>query len=339
MLKLKNYWYIAAPSADLKEEPIRCCVEGEILVLFRDASGTSHALEDRCLHRGMALSSGRVRGGCIECPYHGWQYAGDGSLLCVPALCDGEPIPHLKAIRYPVAERDDHIWVWIGDEPPVTEPFHFPRHGEKGWSSFFMHTRFEAPVEACLENFLDVPHTIFVHPGLFRGASQKATRARVRQLRDFVEAEFLDEGALQGLGPRLLFPRGTTMKHTDRFILPSISRVDYAFGDEYGFTITSQCTQRTAGAVDVTTAITWRLPIPRWCDLAVKPFLMRYCRKVIGQDVKMLEIQGRQWKELGASHCHTKADLLGRSISALRRRAAEGLPNAPEVIKEMQLRI
>jgi phenylpropionate dioxygenase-like ring-hydroxylating dioxygenase large terminal subunit len=277
----------------------------------------------------MALSEGRVAGDFIECPYHGWQYDGVGIVRCVPALCDGESLPQPRTMRaYPVIESDEHLWVWISQDPPDGEPFHFPRCGEPGWETFFMHTGFAAPVEACLENFLDVPHTLLVHPGLFRGENPRPTRARVRQFPDAVEAEFLDEQPMQGIGPRLVFPRNTVMRHTDRFILPSITRVDYTFGDQYAFIITSQCTQREEYVVDVTTAITWRLPLPRW---PVRPFLRWYCRRVIRQDVDILKIQGEQIRQFGRTHVSTSADLLGRYIWALRQRAAEGRVTMAEV--------
>jgi phenylpropionate dioxygenase-like ring-hydroxylating dioxygenase large terminal subunit len=221
-----------------------------------------------------------------------------------------------------VVEQDGHLWVWLGGEPPAAGPFHFPHHGEEGWSTVFLHTRFRAPVEACLENFLDVPHTIFVHPGLFRSSRLRRTRVRLQRLPDGVEAEFLDEAPLAGFGPRLMFPRGTVMRHTDRFILPSISRVDYAFGEDYRFIITSQCTQREEHTVDVVTAITWRLPVPRWI---ARPFIGWYCRRVIRQDVDTLAVIGRQIERFGNTCLQTAADLLGRHISRLRRRAAEGM--------------
>jgi len=337
MLKLEGYWYIAAPSVELRARPIARRVEGEALVLFRDSTGAARALVDRCAHRGMALSGGRVADDCIECPYHGWRYDGTGRLRAVPALCDGEPLPQPRSMRgYPTIERDDHIWVWIGSEAPASEPFHFPRHGERGWTSFFMRTRFEAPVEDCLENFLDVPHTMFAHPGLFRGDAQRPVRARVHRWNDGVKAEFLDEPELMGFGPRLVFPRGTVMKHTDQFILPSISRVDYAFGDDYRFIITSQCTQRDEYIVDVTTAITWRLPVP---GAVLRPFLHLYCRRVIQQDVRVLRVVGAQLKLFGKSYVHTDADLLGRHIIALRRRAAEGREAPAEATQEVVLKI
>jgi phenylpropionate dioxygenase-like ring-hydroxylating dioxygenase large terminal subunit len=340
MLILPDYWYIAAPCQDLARKPIRRLVEGEPLVLFRDTAGKPHALRDRCAHRGMPLSCGRVIEDCIECPYHGWRYDGAGAVRAVPALCEGEPLPQPKTMRaYPVVERDEHLWVWLGEDEPAEPPFHFPRCGEPSWSTFFLHTRFEAPVEACLENFLDVPHTLLVHPGLFRGKSQRPTRARVRLGGTWVEAEFLDEQPMQGLGPRLMFPRDTVMRHTDRFLLPSISRVDYTFGDQYAFLITSQCTQREAYRVDVTTAITWRLPVPT--PLA-RPFLKWYCRRVIRQDVDVLKLLGQQIERFGQAYASTAADLLGSHIRGLRRQAAQQprlLSEAPEACEETVLMI
>lgn len=247
----------------------------------------------------------------------------------MPALCEGEELPQPRTMKvYPVAERDDHLFVWIGGEEPREGPFHFPGYGEPGWEGFFMHTRFEAPLEACLENFLDVPHTLLVHPGLFRGNNPRTTRAHVRRFHDAVEAEFLDEQPLQGIGPRLIFPRNTSLRHTDRFDLPSITRVEYTFGDAGAFVIVSQCTQREEYLVDVTTAITWRLPLPRWL---ARPFLRWYCRRVIQQDVAVLKVQGQQIRRFGRSHVSTAADLLGEHIGWLRRRAAAGRQASEEL--------
>ena len=340
MLRLSNYWYIACPSGELKQKPRRFEVEGETLVLFRNSKGEPHALVDRCAHRGMALSEGRVVGDSVECPYHGWCFSGKGRLEKLPALCEGEKLPQTKTMRsFPVAEQDDHVWVWIGSEAPDRPPFRFPHAADPEWDTFFMHTRFEAPVEACLENFLDVPHTIFVHPGLFRSGELNPTQVRVHRTGDSVSAEFLNEAPLTGIGPRLLFPKGTRVRHIDRFILPSITRVDYEFGPEHGFIITSQCTQRSEHVVDVTTAITWRLPRP--ASLAgplLRPFLRWYCQRVIQQDVDVLAVIGKQIERFGTSHMHTEADLLGRHIERMRRRAIEGA-TTPEKVEELTLRI
>ncbi len=328
MIRLANHWYIAAAAGELGETPLRRDVEGETLVLWRDGEGQPRAMVDRCAHRGMALSRGRVDGGCLSCPYHGWKYDSAGRVCAVPSLMFSEALPHASMRTFPIIEQDDQLWVWIGDDEAKAKPPSFPHHDEPGWTSFFMQTRFGAEVEDCIENFLDVPHTLHVHPGLFRRGKLSPTRTRVRREAGSVVAEFLDETNLDGWGPRLLFPRGTTMRHTDRFMLPSITRVDYAFGDEHGFVITSQCTQRDSLVVDVTTHISWRLPL--WSALA-RPFLRWYCRRVIQQDVDTLAVIGEQTRTFGRSHLHTKADLLGRHIARLRRDAVCNRPSEPLV--------
>ncbi len=334
---INGYWYIAASGSELKNKPIKRKVEGESIVLWRDRTGKPQALRDRCAHRGMALSAGKVVNGCIQCPYHGYTYDGEGTLKDIPSLCSGESLPKLKSMKsLAVCEQQEQLWVWIGEGEPTREPFHFPHYGEQGWTTFFMQTRFHAPVDMCLENFLDVPHTIFVHPGLFRNEDQDTVQTRVTRSGESVVVTFLDEKPMEGIGPRLVFPRGVKQKHTDRFILPSISRVDYEYGSDHKFLIVSQCTQREEFVVDVTTAITWKLPLP---TLITRPFLKWYCRKVIQQDVDILEIQGAQMKEFGRSFTHTKVDLLGRHINALRRNAAKGSPELEEISQEVAIRI
>src|SRR5437868_1466693 len=120
--QLKNYWYIAARAAGLRSRPIARTVLGERLVLFRQADGRPAALIDRCAHRNMALSRGRARGGCVECPYHGWLYDGKGACAAIPSLCGAPPV-HARVRAYPARESDGFVWVYLGGDPPAAEPF------------------------------------------------------------------------------------------------------------------------------------------------------------------------------------------------------------------------
>jgi phenylpropionate dioxygenase-like ring-hydroxylating dioxygenase large terminal subunit len=76
---LRGCWQPVAYAHALTDAPLRVRLLGEDLVLWRDSTGVAHALRDLCIHRGTALSLGRVIGDRLMCPYHGWQYGSDGS--------------------------------------------------------------------------------------------------------------------------------------------------------------------------------------------------------------------------------------------------------------------
>ena len=96
--QLRPYWYIAAEARELGTKPLTRTILGERLVLFRDGEGRPAALIDRCAHRNMALSRGRVSRGAIECPYHGWRYRGDGRCVAIPSSSSSVP-PEEIALR------------------------------------------------------------------------------------------------------------------------------------------------------------------------------------------------------------------------------------------------
>jgi nitrite reductase/ring-hydroxylating ferredoxin subunit len=85
---------------------------GERVVLFRGEDGTARAFDDRCPHRGVALSLGKVEGQGLRCAYHGWCFGPDGGLCDVPGM--GLP-PGQTAVRtHPVREAHGLLWMWLG---------------------------------------------------------------------------------------------------------------------------------------------------------------------------------------------------------------------------------
>mmetsp|Transcript_33240 Transcript_33240/g.48839 ORF Transcript_33240/g.48839 Transcript_33240/m.48839 type:complete len:503 (-) Transcript_33240:124-1632(-) len=91
-------------------------VLGFPIVLWRDASGALHCVEDKCPHRSVPLSIGQNIGGTLECLYHGWQIDGDSGKVChIPSSAS---IPKNARCRiYPVHEQDGVVWVWMGIPP------------------------------------------------------------------------------------------------------------------------------------------------------------------------------------------------------------------------------
>ncbi|WP_235935332.1 Rieske (2Fe-2S) protein [Candidatus Laterigemmans baculatus] len=67
-------WVPVAASDELREDVgIERAVEGQLLALFRHG-GQVYAIEALCAHHGGPLAEGQVVGGCVTCPWHGWQY-------------------------------------------------------------------------------------------------------------------------------------------------------------------------------------------------------------------------------------------------------------------------
>jgi phenylpropionate dioxygenase-like ring-hydroxylating dioxygenase large terminal subunit len=55
-----RWWYVACRSSELRRRPLACTLLGTPLVLFRGEHERPAALLDRCPHRNVPLSLGRV---------------------------------------------------------------------------------------------------------------------------------------------------------------------------------------------------------------------------------------------------------------------------------------
>ena len=84
---VRNAWYVACSSDELKAAPLGRTICTERMVFFRGEGGSVSALEDFCPHRGAPLSLGSVReDGRIVCGYHGLVMGGDGRCVSMPTI-------------------------------------------------------------------------------------------------------------------------------------------------------------------------------------------------------------------------------------------------------------
>jgi len=106
-------WYHLLDSDDLrpgKVVPVEAL--GQEFAVFRSASGSPHAVAAYCPHLGANLAAGgRVVDDCIECPFHGWRFRGDGTLARVPYA--SRP-PRVRTKSWPVREHYRMIFVYTG---------------------------------------------------------------------------------------------------------------------------------------------------------------------------------------------------------------------------------
>jgi phenylpropionate dioxygenase-like ring-hydroxylating dioxygenase large terminal subunit len=160
---LRRCWQPVARLEDLKDGPQRAILLGEPLAVFLTASGEAAVVADRCAHRGALLSMGKVCGESIQCPYHGWEWSGEGACTRIPSLADQRQIPPLARIpSYPVRVQWGLVWTTL--EESLTDVPDVPWFDEDSWT--WGHGEpFELPVAfgLMIENFRDVSHFAFVH--------------------------------------------------------------------------------------------------------------------------------------------------------------------------------
>jgi phenylpropionate dioxygenase-like ring-hydroxylating dioxygenase large terminal subunit len=318
---LINNWYVGALSSDLKSKPLQTIIYDEAIVLYRDESGKVAALEDRCAHRATQLSHGKICAGKIQCPYHGWTYNNEGRVTHVPSEGEGEPKLRYRVRSYHVVEQDGCIWLWMGRGTPktATPPLRFPHMSDRGWSHYYMITDFENEVTHLAENFVDVPHTVFVHKGWFRSKADKKVPIKVETNETRVLVTYDQKNDSIGFSGKVLNPSGAPMTHTDCFIMPNISWVDYGFGDR-GFLIISQITPVSTLKSRVYTAIIFKMG---WLNFLFYPFLRFYTRQVIEQDVVIMANQGASFRrDFRQNFASTDADIVHLAIENLRKRGS-----------------
>ena len=339
---LYDGWYVALPSAQLAGAPVPVCVADTPIVLFRDASGYPQTLIDRCSHRNVPLSLGRVEGGELECRYHGWRFDGSGACVGVPGLVRTSGATGRGVSRFATREQDGWVWVYgTPDVEPASAPFRFPHLDEPGYTTIRQVLDFEADLASVAENALDVPHTAFLHRGLFRGHGQtNEIEVVVRHHGDRIEAEYLGEPRPAGLIGRLLAPQGGVVEHFDRFILPCIAQVEYRLGERAHLVTTTALTPLGPHRTRLFGASSFRLPMPGATVLgrALEPIALRILR----QDAVVLKAQTENVRRFGGERfVSTELDTLGPGIRALLRHAAEGRarPTAEPRVRRLTMRV
>lgn len=237
-------WYVACLSRQLSDEPLARVMLSQPFVLYRDADGAPRALADRCPHRHAPLSGGRVEGGMIQCPYHGWRFDGEGRCQAIPGSDRPTDKPNRRVPSLPIREQDGLIWVAVSSAQCGDEPLHsadsllaksgaperFSRLNDKRYTSFLGDDVLEGSLFDVVENFLDPTHTHFVHNRLVRFESKRRkTRVRITATSTGISADYVDEDAQSGLIARVL---GRDIDRTrGRFVLPANADLDYLQGD------------------------------------------------------------------------------------------------------------
>jgi phenylpropionate dioxygenase-like ring-hydroxylating dioxygenase large terminal subunit len=161
---LRASWYVAARASEVTRQPLGRVLLDEPVVLYRRQDGSAVALEDRCCHRHLPLSMGKVEGDELRCGYHGLKFDAAGRCVEIPGQQSIPPQARVRA--YPLVERYRWLWIWMGD-PAQADAALIP----SWWWADHPAWAFTQPEQIHVkcnyqlvsDNVLDVTHLAYVH--------------------------------------------------------------------------------------------------------------------------------------------------------------------------------
>src|SRR5277367_3309708 len=112
MVFLRDHWYAAGFPDEVSRSLLDRKFIGEDVLLYRREDGSPVALDNRCAHRRLPLSLGRLVGDTVECGYHGLCYDANGVCIKIPGQTT---VPDVRLRTYPLVERHNYLWIWMGD--------------------------------------------------------------------------------------------------------------------------------------------------------------------------------------------------------------------------------
>lgn len=335
---LTNYWHVIAFSTELgKGKSKKRMFYGFPILIWRDTHGNISAVADVCSHKRSTLEVADFQKNEIVCPYHGWKYHQNGSLLEIPSS------PHLpidklkcKLKTYPIIEQDGFVWIYLQSE---NQSANLPISLEKlkNWGQLNLQYVFETNEELLIENFMDATHTAFIHKGLIRGFAEPIKHQLcVKSNENGVLVEFAETEEKVALGLNYLLGNKLKIRHTDAFLFPNIVKVDYYINEIHRFNAFIACTPLEEGKTKAFVCLSFNFKVLNPIIKLILPYL---AKKVILQDYEItkMQYQNQQLFSEQADQC-IDADLIHNKVVMLRKSIINHVPiNSSETSIEMYL--
>ncbi len=203
------------------------------VVVLRDGDGALRAFVNVCRHRGHLIASGAGCQQSLQCPYHAWTYALDGSLRRAPRA---EREPGFDAAALSLVPLAVDTWgpfafvnpdveaapldETLGDLPALVaqsgvdlDGLQFHSHEE--WT-------IEANWKVALENYLECYHCAVAHPGFSKVIDVDPDAYRLLVSPTYSsQVGPVRESALRGIGKAPYVPRGDVTEAQYHFIWPN----------------------------------------------------------------------------------------------------------------------
>ncbi len=145
---------------------------GVPLIILRDRSGELRAYANSCRHRGAKVAQGEGNARAFVCPYHGWAYGLDGTLIAAPEMertknfdksCYGlKPVRLETWAGFVFVNFDPEagpLTDYLGDLPERMASYHFGQMKQTFHKEFELNCNWKIYVENAMEAY----HVPMVH--------------------------------------------------------------------------------------------------------------------------------------------------------------------------------
>ncbi|WP_028936235.1 Rieske 2Fe-2S domain-containing protein [Pseudonocardia spinosispora] len=158
---------LAEPFRDGKPHAVHAF--GTKLVVFADSSGDLKVLDGYCRHLGGDLTQGTIKGDAVACPFHGWQWGGEGRCVSIP-YAKRVP-PRARTRKWLTCEENKQLFIWHdpqGREPgpelaiPRIEGAFSEDWSDWTWNSIHIEG---SHCREIIDNVVDMAHFFYVHFG------------------------------------------------------------------------------------------------------------------------------------------------------------------------------
>lgn len=162
------YWKIGKSEKYNPGKLHRTIFNGYPLCVYRDKNRKMVTVSDVCVHRGAALSYGKLlSNNCVQCPYHGWEYK-NGMVKNIPGCPEINKnigVPHFETI-----ERNGDIFVCPTYDynsrsgiQAVNDIYIPPEANDTSFVRIYGTKHIKRPNFLITENVLDMMHISYVH--------------------------------------------------------------------------------------------------------------------------------------------------------------------------------
>jgi len=307
---LRNAWYAAGFSDEFGRSLIGRTYLNESVVIYRTREGAPIALEDRCAHRRLPLSMGRLVDDRVECGYHGLLYDCAGKCVKIPGQSTESIPPGARVRSYPVEDRHFYLWIWMGD-PARADPSLIPDFSgldTPGVARHRIKLHLDCNFQLVVDNLLDLSHLAYVH-STTTGNAALAEDALVKTMRDGDTVDI--KRWVRNVAPSPTFSQfggyqgQVNLWQVSRYSPPTYIRVSYGSSDAsvpmsedsdiwshgtWGFDIFHGITPETERTTHQFRYVGYRA---NFGDEAAIGEFVRQCDQIIGEDRDIFAIQQR----------------------------------------------